>query len=160
MTLIPAHGMLAAQELISDLRACPELAPYVVESVWLKDDQASTIAALANGSGIALCVGLAEDSLPFAGGEKQGAALSVGLALYVFTPVATGLPQQEEERQSVWYTALALCSRWQYSPPGQSAPIPARMETIQNGVDLSSVQELVGAKIGASVLILSLTVRL
>lgn len=158
--LQPPHALNAAEELLRDLRDYTPLAPYVLPNVWLKEDQASTISALASSAGVAVAVGLAEDVLPFAAEEKQGGTVRVGVCVYVFCPASVDAASLEPEKQSVWYTVLALCSRWEHTPSGSPRAIPARMESLEVGVDLKEVEYFAQNPIRANALVLTVPVRL
>ncbi len=119
-TLEPPHSFLAAGELLRDLQARPELAPYILPDIWTKRDQADAIAALSQMTGAAVAVGLAETSLPAAGQRQQGGLVRVGLAVYVFQPSEGTLNAGPDEalREQVWLTVVRTLNSWYYTTPG------------------------------------------
>ena len=114
--LIRPHGVLAARELLKDLKSRPELKKYVLSELWLDDKQETSIQAKCNTEDICIAVGLAEDRLPHPNDEKQGGTLNVGLALYVFTTMQLAItPARVEQQQSVWLTAFSHANRFRYT---------------------------------------------
>lgn len=116
--LLPAHNILAARELLGDLRAIPELAPYLMEDIWLKADQSSAIAALTGEHGVCLGVGIGEKSL--AGGTlaNQGNAIDWTLCVYAFQPVRGTDHADLEKLERIITTAYHYAMRFNYTVPG------------------------------------------
>lgn len=114
--LIPAHGVLAATELLADLRSVSALEKYVLPELWLSGKQEQSILAKTNAAGICVAVGLAEDRLPHPSDEKQGGTLNVGLAVYVFTNLQLAITQARvEEQHRVWLTVVSYANRYRYT---------------------------------------------
>ncbi|MCH5285250.1 MAG: hypothetical protein J1E42_06585 [Akkermansiaceae bacterium] len=114
--LIQPHGVLAACELLEDLKSQPELKKYVLSDLWLDGKQETSIQAKCNTAGICIAVGLAEDRLPHPNDEKQGGTLNVGLALYVFSTMQLAITKARvKQQQRVWLTALHYANRFKYT---------------------------------------------
>lgn len=114
--LIQPHGVLAARELLEDLKSQDELKKYVLSELWLDGKQETSIQAKCNTAGICIAVGLAEDRLPHPNDEKQGGTINVGLALYVFATMQLAITQARvEQQQRVWLTAFSHANRFSYT---------------------------------------------
>lgn len=155
--LQPAHGVLAARELLRDLTAAQELRRYIIPELWLAESQAQSIQAKTNEAGICVAVGLAEDSLPHPNDPKQGGCINVGLAVYVFTAQQlAATPAVVEEEQRVWLTVLHYCHRFYYTPAPAAQKIKARLTTCAE-VDLKELSAF-NDKVVARALMLELPV--
>lgn len=139
-TLKPAHGVLAARELLADLLAAQELARYIIPELWLSGSQEQAILAKSNENGLCVAVGLGEDSLPHPNDTKQAGSVAMGLAVYVFQSLqAAATPAMVEQQQRLWLTVLHYAHRFSYNPPPhRGLPIKARLTAVQE-VDLSNI---------------------
>lgn len=156
--LIEPLGHLAAEELLRDLKAQPELRRFVLPDVWLEDEQLSAIDALSHSEGICVAVGLAEDRLPHGGDEKQAGLIRLGLAVYVFQ-AADGVPVfSTREVEQVWLTVLHYAGLWRYKPPRESAARKAILRDVGT-VDLRTDVEEFAAQLVANVLRVEVPVR-
>ena len=156
--LLQPLGHLAAEELLRDLKAQPELRRFVLPDVWLEDEQLSAIDALSHSEGICVAVGLAEDGLPHSGDEKQGGLIHLGLAVYVFQAV-DGVPVfSTREVERVWLTVLHYAMLWSWQPPREARAIKAQLRDVST-VDLRQDVEDFSAQLVANVLRLEVPAR-
>lgn len=156
--LLQPLGHLAAEELLRDLKAQPELRRFVLPDVWLEDEQLSAIDALSHSEGICVAVGLAEDRLPHGGDEKQAGLIHLGLAVYVFQ-ATDGVPVfSTREVERVWLTVLHYAMRWSWQPPREARAIKAQLRDVST-VDLRQDVEDFSAQLVANVLRLEVPAR-
>lgn len=154
-----AHGYLAAEQLLADLRAQEELSVYVLPEVWRRRDQVSAIAALGSRERVCVVVGRSENSLPEAGDMKQGGLLRVGLAVYVFQPHDGVTEPDGELPERVMLTVLKYANRFYYHPGGMAGGIKARLRNIQE-VDVGELAAAFAAEVRVEALTLEVALRL
>lgn len=161
--LLPAHNILAARELLADLRAVPELAPYLMDDIWLKADQASAISTLAAEHGISLGVGIGTKSLSFKTLKNGQNAINWTICVYAFQP-ARGTDEEDVEKlERVINTAFAYAMKFGYTPPGGSkearpTPIPAIAQSIEQ-IDLGEEAGFAAGSMRAEALLLTIRVH-
>lgn len=156
-TLKPAHGVLAARELLADLLRQQELRRYIIPELWLAESQEQSILAKTNEAGICVAVGLGEDSLPHPNDSKQGGCVNIGLAVYVFvSQQLTATAAMVEELQRVWLTVLHYCHRFYYTPAPAAQKIKAKLTTCAE-VDLNEISTFTD-KVNAQALMMELPV--
>lgn len=159
MSLEPAHGFDAAQDLLASLIEQEELADYVLPEIWLENSQHNSIAALCAHQPVCVVVGRAENSLPAGGQQKQGGMLRVGIAVYVFQQNEVVRPEYRELRERVMLTVVKYCNAWVYRPGDKEAGIKAHLMSLGE-VDLSGVNKDFAANVNADSLLLEVPIRL
>ena len=153
--LIKPHGVLAARELLADLRAVPALEKYVLPELWISGKQEQSILAKTNAAGICVAVGLAEDRLPHPNDATQGGTLNVGLAVYVFSTLQLAITAERVERQhGVWLTVVSNAHRYSYTAGARK--IKARLTQCAE-VDLKEISTFAD-KITAQALMLEVPI--
>lgn len=157
--LEPAHGFMAAEDLLASLSGVAELEDYVLPELWLDNSQHNTIAALCAHEPVCVVVGRAEDSLPAGGQQKQGGMIRVGVAVYVFQQNENVKPEHRALRERVLLTVVKYCNQWQYKPGADSEGIRAHLMSLGE-VDLSAVNKDFAANVSADSLLLEVPLRL
>ena len=151
--LLPAFGIEAASDLLSSLRSCRELAPYILPDLWIRPDQHSAISALCSHSGISIVVSRGLDSLPAAGQQKQGGLINIGLIVYVFQSSTSFNPALYALREQIWLTVCKYVAAWAFSPSPTQKPIRA-IQTDTASVDLSGIAPDFADKVWADALLI------